>query len=282
MKIGIFTVCMPEYEPEQCFEQVAPLGYNGLEWRVCADSGDRSNPSYWNGNRNSMTPDVLIEKAPVLRSLAEKYGMEMPALGAYLNCSDMDGAEAAFKAANACGAKNVRVNTAGYRKDRPFLEQLREVREQYGKIERLAKKYGVRAVMETHMGLVNPTISTSMQILDGLDPAYAGVIWDPGNQVVEGSERYDMAIRAAGPYLAEVHVKNCIFNPKKMAGGRVVWDTLWTSLALGRVDWPAVVAELKTNGYDGWLMIEDFSLMQTTGEKLKEDIDFLRGSCGVA
>ena len=98
---------------------------------------------------------------------------------------------------------------------------------------------------------------------------------------MEGAERYDMAIRAAGPYLAEVHVKNCVVNPLKLVGGRVVWNTVWTSLALGRVDWPAVVAELKANGYGGWLMIEDFSLMQTTAEKLKDDIDFLRGPCGV-
>jgi len=281
MKIGIFTVCMPDYEPEQGLELAASLGYNGMEWRVCADDGDRSNPSFWNGNRMSMTPEVLTGKASALRALADKYQVEMTSLGAYLGCFNEDGIVAAFKAANACGAKRVRVNASGYDPAKPFKAQILADREQFGKVEKLAKQYRVRAMMETHMGLLNPTVTTSMQILDGLDPEYVGIIWDPGNQTREGMERYDMAISAAGPYLAEVHVKNCVRSPLKMVGGRVFWNEVWTSLALGIVDWPSVVAELKKQNFDGWLMVEDFSTMQATAEKLKDDIEFLRGPCGI-
>ncbi len=281
MKIGVFTVCMPEYYPEEALEIAASLGYEGVEWRVIDDKGDFEHPSFWNGNRTSMTPDVLLERAESLRKKADSLNMEMPSLGAYTNCFDLDAAEAVFRAANAVGAKAARINASTYLPEVSYREQIAQNREQFGKLEKLSRRYGVKALMETHMGLVCPSVCSAMQVLDGLDPEYVGIMWDPGNQVEEGGERYNMAIRSAGPYLAEVHVKNRVYQPVLIENGGLVWQCNTVQLQYGQVNWRAVIDELKVNGYDGWLMMEDFSTVQAVYDRLKNNIDYLRNCCGV-
>ncbi len=281
MKIGVFTVCMPEYEPERALEVASTLGYDGLEWRVIADDGDFEHPTFWSGNRTSMTPEILMERAEALREKAESLNMEMPTLSAYINCFNMESAEAVFRAANAVGAKAARINASTYLPEIPYKEQIAQNREQFGKLEKLAKRYKVKALMETHMGLVCPSVVSAMQVLDGLDPEYVGLIWDPGNQAEEGLERYNMSINAAGPYLAEVHVKNRAYQPLLIENATMRWQCNNVQLQYGAVNWPAVIAELKTAGYNGWLMMEDFSTVQPVYDRLKNNIDYLRNVCGV-
>ncbi len=281
MKIGIFSVCTPEYEPERILEVGSSLGYDGIEWRVIADNGDFEHPTFWNGNRTSMTPEVLMERAEKLRETAKNLNMEMPSLGAYINCFDMDSAEAVFRAANAVGATSARINSSTYLPEVPYKEQIAQNREQFGKLEKLAKRYKVKALMETHMGLVCPTVVSSMQVLDGLDPEYVGLMWDPGNQVEEGGERYDMAVRTAGPYLAEVHVKNRAYQPVLIDNATLRWQCNTVQLQYGTVNWVSVISELKLAGYNGWLMVEDFSTVQPVYDRLKNNIDYLRNVCGV-
>lgn len=283
MKIGIFTVCMPEYEPVRAMEVASALGFDGMEWRVTNDTGDRNKPSFWSGNRTSMTTDDILEKADELKAAAKDLNMEMPSLAAYINSYDLEAVEKAFQAANAIGAKHIRVNTGGYKADEDYMTQLQSNREQYAKVAEMAKRFNVRALIETHMGLITPTVQASMQLLQGLDPAHVGIMWDPGNQIYEGRERFDMAIRAAGPYLGEVHVKNAIITPTEETNGHQLWNTTWCPLRKGMVDWCGIVDVLKSAGYDGWFMLEDFSNDEPDiVARLKDDIAFLRENCGIA
>lgn len=280
MKIGIFTVSIPEYEPERALEVASAIGYDGLEWRICKDAGDRAKPSFWCGNRTSMTPAELLAKAEPLKELARKVGMEMPSLAAYISCFDLEEAEATFRAANAVGAHSIRVNPAGYQPDLPYWKQFADSRDQYAKIEQLAKRYQVRALMETHMGLLTPNVALAVRMLDGMDPAHVGIIWDPGNQVEEGLERYPMAISMAGEYLGEVHVKNRLQRPYAVENDTLHWFTENVPVRLGSVNWPAVIAELKKASYDGWLMFEDFSTIQPVADRMKDNLKYLQAILG--
>ena len=282
MKIGIFTVCMPDFEPVEAMEVASRLGYDGMEWRVTDDQGDRAKPSFWSGNRTSMTPADVIAKADELKAAAARLNVEMPSLAAYICCADPEAVENAFQAANAIGAGNIRVNTCGFDPAADYKKQIQDNRAYYAEVEKLAKRYNVRALIETHMGLITPTIQSAVQVLEGLDPEHVGIMWDPGNQIYEGRERFDMAIRAAGPYLGEVHVKNAIIRETEVANGHQLWTTTWCPLRKGMVDWYAVVENLRAVNYDGWFMLEDFSNDEPdTVTRLKDDIAFLREDCGI-
>jgi sugar phosphate isomerase/epimerase len=44
----------------------------------------------------------------------------------------------------------------------------------------------------------------------------------------------------------------------------------------GFANWPQVIADLKSIGYDGWLSFEDFSLSAPTEELLADNIAYIK------
>lgn len=281
MKLGVFTVSMPDYEPVEALRTLAAMGYDGVEWRVTTDTGDRATPSFWSGNRTTMTADELIARADELKAVAAETGMAMPSLGAYIHCANLEAVELHCKATAAIGARNVRIGSGGYDKARgDYPAQLAEARAKYKEVAEIAKRYNVRAVIETHMGLLTPTVPTTMDVLHGLDPQYVGIMWDPGNQVVEGREVYSMAIEAAGEYLAEVHAKNMVYVQVGAENGRATWKTMQSPLREGIVDWYQVIADLKKAHYDGWIFFEDFSVVYPLEERLRGNLAWFRELIG--
>ncbi|MBN1673513.1 MAG: sugar phosphate isomerase/epimerase [Kiritimatiellae bacterium] len=277
IKLGVFTVSMPDYEPMQALEIAKELGYDGVEWRVTTDKGDKAKPSFWSGNRTTMTAEAVLAQADALKEKAAALGLEMPSLGTYIGCENPDAVDLHMRAAVALGAKSLRIGPGKYSADAgPYPAQLAQAQAHYAKVAELAGKHGVRALIETHMGLLTPTVAKTMNVLQGLSPEQVGIMWDPGNQVKEGSELYDMAIEIAGEYLAEVHVKNMTWVAKGEERGQTIWQTAATPVGKGVVNWPAVVDSLKAHGYEGWLFFEDFSTDVPLYERLKQNVAWFR------
>jgi sugar phosphate isomerase/epimerase len=277
MKIGVFTVCMPEYTPVQCLQKLKEFGYDGAEWRVVEDKGDPSKPGFWSGNRTSMSAQQIIERAGELKDRAKALGVAMPSLAAYIQSEDQAVVDLHLKATAAIGARNVRISAGAYKADGgPYLQQLKVAREIYARVADAARKHGVRAVIETHMGLLTPDTYSARYVLEGLDPKHVGIMYDPANEVYEGGQTYPIAISTAGEYLAEVHVKNIRFARGDMVKGQQLWKMEWCPLNEGLVNWPAVIEELTKSKYDGWLMIEDFSSVVPIDQRLKGNIAFLK------
>ena len=119
--------------------------------------------------------------------------------------------------------------------------------------------------------------SSAIRVLDGFDPEYFGLIYDPGNMVYEGFESYELGFEMMGKYLAHVHVKNAALVPgKKNEFGAVQYDRAWKPLKEGAADLLAMMKALVKVGYDGVLSVEDFSDEQPTKEKLADAIVYLK------
>lgn len=278
MKLGVFTVSAPEYYPLELMDKLSGIGYNGLEWRVTNDKGDRSKPSFWAGNRAGMTADELLEAADSLVQKAKKLNFEMPSIASYINCFDLEDVEKHFKAAKAIGAKNVRICPAMYDPEKSFNLQVAKTRYYYAMVAQLAAEYGLRACIETHMNYITPSMSKTMAILEGLDPKYVGIMWDPANQICEGLERIEMAMDIAGDYLAEIHAKNLIMNKTEVDGG-IKWQVKSVALDQGQVDWKTLLEFLEKKQYDGWIFFEDFSTDKSTDEKLVYNYEYFKSLC---
>lgn len=277
MKLGVFTVCMPDYAPSEALEILAKMGYDGIEWRVTKDDGDRSKPSFWSGNRTSMTAEELLQRAPELKQQAQALGLAMPSVGAYMNIAAGNFAEAELhmRATAALGAKNVRISAGPY--NGTFPELFKQARANYAKLADLAAKHNVRVVIETHMGQLGPSVMKARAILEGLDPRHVGIMWDPANQVTEGSEVYKMALEIAGEYLAEVHAKNVRYaaTDNRIAGQRI-WRIDNAPLRDGIVDWPEVIKALQAAGYNGWIFFEDFSTELPLLDRMRDNLTWFR------
>lgn len=270
MKYGVFSVSTPEYYPLELMEVAAKIGYNGIEWRVVEDKGDKSKPGYWSGNRSSLSAEEIISQAQTLSTKANSLGINMLSLASYINNDNLHDVELHFRAANSIGAKNVRIAPNRYDSNNgKYIQQITKCRTKYEKVAELAKKFNVRAIIETHPEDLCPSTYKIMAVLNDLNPEHVGIAWDPCNQLYEGSESHEMALDIMGEYLAEVHIKNSTYKTDK--DGKMILD--YCQIDKGLIDWKKIVNLLKKQKYDGWLILEDFSREKPVDEKLRFNLE---------
>ncbi len=273
MKVGVFTVGLPDLTPEEAVQEIKDAGYDGVEWRVTRvpDEVKGEEPSFWGNNLCTLAPTE--EEARRARRISEEAGLEIPGLGTYVAVGDLEAADEAMRFAVTAGAAQVRVGGAGAPDGRPYEELFAAAREFLAGVEDLARSHGVKALIEIHHRTICPSASLTHRLVSAFDPDLVGVILDPGNMAQEGFEDYRIGAELLGPYLAHVHIKNSAFE--RPAGGGV-WESRWAPLEDGVVDFGLVFKALEHVGYDGWLVMEDFSSVRPSREALKYNLQFVR------
>ena len=272
MKVGVFTVSLLDLTPDEAVREIKDAGYDGVEWRVThvPEELRSDEPSFWGNNLCTLEPTV--EEARRARRLSEEAGLEIPGLGTYVALGDLEAAHEAMRFAVTAGVPQVRVG-AGAPDGRPYEELFDAAREFLAGVEDLARSHGVKALIEIHHKTICPSASLAQRLVSSFDPGLVGVILDPGNMAQEGFEDYRIGAELLGPYLAHVHIKNSAFE--RPAGGGV-WEPRWAPLEDGVVDFGQVFEALEHVGYDGWLVMEDFSGVRPSREALKFNLEFLR------
>jgi sugar phosphate isomerase/epimerase len=115
----------------------------------------------------------------------------------------------------------------------------------------IAKEHGVTLLVETAPETIAPSTAEARALVDGFPPDEVGVLYDPGNMVIEGHVDPRLAIAELGPYLRHVHVKNIAWRREH---GR--WQWRHATLDEGLLDWGAIVAALREAGYSGRLCLD--------------------------
>jgi sugar phosphate isomerase/epimerase len=113
------------------------------------------------------------------------------------------------------------------------------------------KEHGVALLVETAPETIAPSTAQARALVEGFPPTEVGVLYDPGNMVIEGHVDPRLAIAELGPYLRHVHVKNVAWHHED---GR--WQWRHAALDAGLLDWPAIVAALDDAGYTGRLCLD--------------------------
>jgi sugar phosphate isomerase/epimerase len=273
MRLGVYSLVTPDYQVDEAAQLVAETGHEGIEWTV-----DYKN-AVWDGkSRWHIDTGDLEASARAAREAAERNGLAVVSLGTAVSCFDLDGAKTCMKVANLVGAPMLRVAGPRYDGTTPYQELFDKARAAYVEVEKAAREAGVKALVELHHGLICVNTSSALRILEGLDPQYVGVLFDPANMVREGIENWKMACEILGPYLAHVHTKNDRWLQREDGS----WVCEHCGIDEGIVDWKEVIAALKSVGYDGWLNLEDLQggwgckpVGITTREKLERGYRFL-------
>jgi sugar phosphate isomerase/epimerase len=279
MRFAVFTVSAPEYTPEEILGVLKALGYDGVEWRVI-DQVESVNgqPGFWQGNRCTLPLRTLVEDAPRMRALTEAAGLDVANVGAYAACDDLPGVEQVLRGTALLGASSARVRLPRYDGSENYRVMRDRCLGQFGEVEALARLYGVKAVIETHQGMLTPSATSLAWFLESFDPTFVGALFDPGNMVIEGYEQYQMGLEALGPYLAHVQIKNAAWRPiGQRADGSTEWKAGWAPLRSGVVDVGAVFRALGAVGYDGWVAFEDFSTDVVVEDRLRDNLAYVRG-----
>jgi len=257
LKLSVFTVMVgADYDRRKVAQLLAETGYSGIEWRV--------HDSYH-------VPVSDIKRfVPELRSLSEEFGLEIPALATYLRASDYDNACAVLEAAAELGCPKVRIGVSGYDRSTNYHILYDRNCRAMAKLEPVALKLGVKAQIEIHMGNIACSPSLAHRILKNFDPQAWGAIFDPGNMVYEGYEKWKLGLELLGPWLSHVHVK----NSKWIEESPGQWKATWAPMDKGIVNWSEVLSDLRAVGYDGYLSLEDFG-PDSPETKVKQDFAYL-------
>ena len=269
MQLAFYTVMLPTLLPEEAARLGRELGFDGIEWRVAhRDAALRTEPPSFFAN-NLCTLESSDEDAARAAAWAAESGLEMPNLGTYIDVGDLDSVARHMRFARVAGAASIRIGTA------PMGDDYRDARDRtrafVRSVEPLARQHGVRAVVETHFGTVCASATQARALVEGCDPDWIGVLYDVGNMVFEGFEDYRAAVGTLGEYLHVVHVKNAVLTPRPGGGA----ERRWAPLDAGLADIGALLEVLADHGYDGWLVIEDFSTDRPDRERLRYDRDWL-------
>ena len=283
MKFSIFTVSVPEYNLEDTVSVVKELGYDGIEWRV-ADSVPSEKPAnythegrYWSYNLSTLSMCSLEKDAIRALALCKAAGLEISALAPATSIFNTKDVELILNVASQIGCRNVRMNVPGYDGTVNYRELFAKAHKAAEAAVSLSRKYDVRINYETHMGNIIPSASAAYSFVNGLDPKYAGIIFDPGNMVFEGFENYKLGIELLGEYLAHVHIKNAAwFSEELPEAGITKWHPDWAPFRKGYADIGKLLKDLRASSYEGYVSVEDFSNEEDTYTKIKDNINFLR------
>lgn len=286
MKLAVYTVSLPEYNIEESVALIKEMGYDAVEWRVDSTAGlprsmfpeniDEYAFRYWLDNKSTLNVADIKNECLKAKELCDEAGITIVNLATTLRGDDAT-LEAVLEAASAIGCKTIRGPLTPYNPALSYQEQFEECRAYLKHCEPMLKKYGVKMLIETHHGMLITSASSAMRVLDGFDPDYFGLIYDPGNMVYEGYENYQMGFEMLGKYLAHVHVKNAALVPgEKDEYGATKYVQSWVPLKEGSANLKAMITALVKVGYDGALSVEDFSNEKPTREKLEENIAYLK------
>lgn len=279
MKFAVFTVGAPDLTPDDLLVKLKEYGYDGVEWRISqpAKEPDKATASsYWDNNLCTLDAANVLEQVQQYQKKCGEAGIEIAALGTYTRCNQYEEAETMLKAAASIGCKRIRVSPYIYNGQENYNVLFLKAREDYRALEKLAKQYGVKVNLEMHMGTITPSASSARRLVDGLDSDYIGVVYDVGNQVTEGFEQTKMGLELLGEYVDHVHIKNQGWVCTE-ENGEYKWASQQMMLNKGQADMKKIVEALKATGYDGYLSFEDFSTDVSTCEKLKFNIDYMKG-----
>lgn len=270
MKLGVFTVMLPDLTPEETVTVLEQEGYDGVEWRVAQVPSERKDeaPSFWGNNLCTLEPTQTdAERA---RDLADDAGLEIPNLGTYIGLGELDKVEEVLAFANEVRAPHFRVGFGGFKNG--YAEHFKAAQDFLKEVINLTKGGSVRPLVEIHHGTLLPSASLTERLLSPFNPDEVGIIHDAGNMVFEGFEDYRLGLEVLGPYLAHVHLKNARF----VRGESGVQRAEWSPLEEGVVDFPALLEALRGVGYDGWLVVEDFSAARPSREALRHNLRFVK------
>jgi sugar phosphate isomerase/epimerase len=277
MKYAVFTVSMPTYTPESAARKIKEVGYDGVEWRVTHDDPTIDPPTFWRGNRATLPLATFKDDAPKWKRMTEEAGLELPAVATYVKCNETEKVEDAIAGCAALGAPALRIQVPNYDGTESYAKLWDASRKQYEEVVELAKRHGVKALLELHHRTIVSSANSARRFLDGLDHEHVGAIHDAGNMVIEGWEHPRAAFEALGPYLAHVHLKNAQWVPgATLDDGTVRWEASFCPIPEGVADIRTVVRSLKRVGYDGWITFEDFSTKRSVEENLERNLAYIK------
>jgi sugar phosphate isomerase/epimerase len=177
-----------------------------------------------------------------------------------------------------CAKAGIRMNRVMFdrRPDENYWQAEKRARLALDSAMPFCERYDFQIGVQNHYGNNVPVNAMGLhQLLKDYDPRYAGAIWDPAHNALEGEEP-EPALDIAASHLCVVNLKNAYWNrvngPEAEAAE---WRVHWTSGRNGLASWPRVAAKLRQMQYEGPICLSgEYSAEDQVDRLIVEDLAF--------
>lgn len=234
--LSLFSDCLPGWRAERVIAAAAALGLSEVEWGA--------------GPGRAIDSPAAATR---VRALCAGSGLRCLGLAvqdAAVRLTDTRPATAYVQQAVELGAGQVRFLAEPFRGGDLRRRQQRH-RDALDVLVAAAAPHDLTVTIETSPDTLACTPELARTLVEHHPPARAGVLYDPGNMVIEGHVAPALAVATLGAHLSHVHVKNIAWTRRD---GR--WRWRHASLAAGILDWHEIAAALAAGGYRGRLSLD--------------------------
>jgi len=255
-RIGLFSACLPGWDSRRVLDIAVSVGFSTIEWGSgpghAIERPQRGSQLRDRCDRAGVVTGGVLVQDPEVSVATPRRAARHVALAASL------------------GASYLRLFAPRYRGGSLDREQ-RRAREGVDCIVELAAPHGLVVLVETSPPTLAPGPDLAAALVEHQPPERAGVLYDPGNMVIEGHLAPRLAIARLGSRLRHVHVKNIAWS--RRAG---VWRWRHAGLAQGMLNWREILAALAAVRYAGRFSIDHLGATPTPA-RLRSESDHLRG-----
>src|SRR5215469_6453810 len=187
---------------DEVAEAVIEMGYDGIDLTV------RPYPGH-------VEPEKVETDLPPFVNALRKHGLRVDAITCPISDADSPNAEKILQTASSLGITHYWWGTFRYQPDKPIMEQLEALKPRVAKLAALNAKYKMTAMYHTYSGAasVGAAIWDFLYVLRNFDPAQVGFQYDLGHMTnAGGNGTWALSLRAAGPYIAGVSVKDSVME----------------------------------------------------------------------
>ncbi|MDG9883692.1 sugar phosphate isomerase/epimerase [Pseudomonas putida CSV86] len=270
-RLGVSSASLPSLAPEALVDELARLGYQGVEWRV-ADIDNLNSSRAWDARSNNRCTLPPCEQAIArIRQQCQANGLEIFGLSPYLPVGDVEQALRLIDLAALAGNARLRLWAPGYENER-YSEASMRMRRFLDRLLPRAEAAGVRLALEVHQRTICSSPSLAMRIAEHYPAQHLGIIYDLGNLAIEGREDVRLSLDLMGEHLAHVQVKNVAWVAQADDLG---WRWEWCPPDQGVLPLRSMLQTLAARGFADWLSIEDFDTTWPDAHKMLRNRDLI-------
>jgi sugar phosphate isomerase/epimerase len=190
---------------DEVAEAAIEMGYEGVDLTV------RPYPGHVN-------PENVAQELPPFVNTIRKHGLLVRTITANITDADSPHAEQIISTASGLGITHYWWGTFRYEPGKPVFAQLEALKPRVAGLAALSRKYHMTAMYHTYSRpqAVGSVMWDLLHVLKEFDPAHVGFHYDAGHQAHHLNGLWEMNLRAAGPYIAGLAVKD--FRPEQDLG----------------------------------------------------------------
>jgi len=256
----LFSASLPGWAAERVVAVARLLGFTAIEWGV--------GPS-----------EAIVDRrtAAEAADLCRRSGLHCGGISVQdkqVSLGTVDLALPVVQLAAVLDAPHIRVRAPAYAETESLRRQQDSARRGLDALVNACAPGQVAVLVETSPDTLAPSPELALELISRYSPAQVGVLYDPGNMIIEGHVEPRLAIARMDRYLAHVHVKNVAWRRR---GDGWQWD--YSGLGEGLADWSLIIRALAAADYAGRFSIDHLpgsaseTLLRTEARALSGLID---------